>query len=1055
MTTGARWIWGLAFVLSWNVAGAWSGDIPPVRTDQTKLNVLLFSGSNNHDWRQTTPALARILRESGVFAVDVIEEPSVCTAAMLDRYDVIVSNWTNFPSTERPWGRAAEQAVLEFVRSGKGFVVFHGATACFPAWTEFQDLIGATWGQNTGHGHYHRFTVSVADANHPITAGLPGFAIADELWHRMDTRPSAHVLCRAYSTAESGGSGREEPVAFTVEFGRGRCFNLVLGHDVAPMEHPAWRLLMLRGTQWAATGNATIQVPPDIELVLDRARDYRRGQGRGVLEPVDQRVLLSAGYPLLRSELATHMKARLTGEASEECWEYLLEKLSLVGSGSDVPALAAFLANPQLGHAARAALERISGDEAVAALRDALSSLRGPALIGVINSLGQRRDRKAVTRLIPFLQTDDMPLCGAAIVALGKIGGPEALTAIRVTASRPEGPGKIVCGDALLRCADDLAEAGDRTGACEIYEALFARGNPSSIRRAALIGLAGLRGDEDATGEMLVEVLSDDEAALHAAAVHCVRRTRSRVVCRHVADRLPLFAESVQPQVVLALAEAGDLATLSGITKLLSSSNADVRLTVLSAIGRLGGPAAALVLIRQMETATEAEMVVIQRSLAQLPGTDADYIILEGLATSSASRVKQGLVPVLIERQTPDSVSVLLDLAADGDARVRIVAIKALGALAGNEHLPALMDSLKSTDETRECRAIEDAIVAVARRAESSRPVIEWISANMPDAEAQAKASLLRVLGRLGGAQSLGIVRDSLRDPDPVVRETAVRVLGAWPDAAALADLLAVAREPESPNAKILALRGFADLYRGAQASTLPQWESMAAEALSLADRAEERRLLLSAFAGKPSKESLAIAMSLLDDAELKAEAALASLGILEAVGGQWPEWARSTLTQILDAVPAREVSERAEALRVKWSRPANLAPRGIASSPDDLEKDGAAGGDQAGIDGDPATYWDEVDGKSLYRYRVTFAEEVRISALSIMGYQHHNFAPKDFDVLCDGKLVQSVREAVYRDNVLVVAFPTTSCRTVELEITGRYGPSPAIRELEIYAASE
>jgi hypothetical protein len=383
------------------------------------------------------------------------------------------------------------------------------------------------------------------------------------------------------------------------------------------------------------------------------------------------------------------------------------------------------------------------------------------------------------------------------------------------------------------------------------------------------------------------------------------------------------------------------------------------------------------------------------------------------------------------------------------------VAIKALGALAGNEHLPALMDSLKSTDETRECRAIEDAIVAVARRAESSRPVIEWISANMPDAEAQAKASLLRVLGRLGGAQSLGIVRDSLRDPDPVVRETAVRVLGAWPDAAALADLLAVAREPESPNAKILALRGFADLYRGAQASTLPQWESMAAEALSLADRAEERRLLLSAFAGKPSKESLAIAMSLLDDAELKAEAALASLGILEAVGGQWPEWARSTLTQILDAVPAREVSERAEALRVKWSRPANLAPRGIASSPDDLEKDGAAGGDQAGIDGDPATYWDEVDGKSLYRYRVTFAEEVRISALSIMGYQHHNFAPKDFDVLCDGKLVQSVREAVYRDNVLVVAFPTTSCRTVELEITGRYGPSPAIRELEIYAASE
>ncbi|HSV98839.1 MAG TPA: HEAT repeat domain-containing protein [Sedimentisphaerales bacterium] len=1019
------------------------------------LNVLLFSGSNNHDWRQTTPALARILRESGVFAVDVIEEPSVCTAAMLDRYDVIVSNWTNFPSTERSWGRTAEQAVLEFVRSGKGYVVFHGATACFPAWTEFQDLIGATWGQNTGHGRYHRFAVSVADANHPITAGLPGFSMADELWHRMDTRPSAHVLCRAYSTTESGGSGREEPVAFTVEFGRGRCFNLVLGHDVAAMEYPAWRLLMLRGTQWAATGRATMQVPCDIGAILDRIRNYRRGQGGGVLEPIQQLVLLSAGYPLLRSQLATHMKARLRSDATEDCKEYLLEQISLIGLGSDASTLAALLPNPRLGHAACTALERIPGDEALIALRSALTSLEGPALIGVVNSLGQRRDRKAVSPFVSLLQTDDVELLTAIIAALGKIGGPEAVEAIRVAASRSGGPDMTVCGDALLRCADGLAQKGDRTGADEVYEALFARGNPSSIRRAALLGLAGLRGDEDATGEILAAALSSDDPHVRAAAVHCLRHMHGRTVCRHVADRLPSFAESVQPQVVLALAEAGDVAALPGIAKLLLSSNADVRLTALSAIGRLGDASAVPILIRQIEDASELDMDVIRRSLAQMPGIGPDHAILEGLASPSAPRVKRELVGVLMERQSYDSVPVLLTLAAGGDAQLRLAAIKALGVLAGNDHLPALMDSLKSADETRERRAIEEAIVAVARRIESSRSVTEWISRDMRDAGVPARASLLRVLGRLGGTYSLEIVRDLLKDPDPTVRETAVRVLGAWPDAGALAELLAVAREPESPNVKILALRGFADLFRGAQASTLPQWESMAAEAMSLADRAEERRLLLSAFATKPSKESLAIAMSLLGDAELKAEAALASLGILEAVGGQWPEWARSALTQILEAVPVREVTERAEALRVKWSRPANLAPRGIASSPDDLEKDGAAGGDQAGIDGDPATYWDEVDGKSLYRYRVTFAEEVRISALSIMGYQHHSYAPRDFNVLCDGKLVKSVQEAVYGDNVLVVTLPTTSCRTVELEITGRYGPSPAVRELEIYAASE
>ena len=128
-----------------------------------------------------------------------------------------------------------------------------------------------------------------------------------------------------------------------------------------------------------------------------------------------------------------------------------------------------------------------------------------------------------------------------------------------------------------------------------------------------------------------------------------------------------------------------------------------------------------------------------------------------------------------------------------------------------------------------------------------------------------------------------------------------------------------------------------------------------------------------------------------------------------------------------------------------------NIAPLGKATSPDDVEKDGASSGDQAAIDGNPATYWDEDDGKSLYRLVVTLPQPERIAAISIMGYEQHRFAPKDFEIVCDGKAVKKIENAQYEDNLLVIKLDPVTCATVELKITGYHGGSPAIRELGIY----
>jgi uncharacterized protein len=215
--------------------------------------ILIFSGQNNHEWQQTTPKLVSILTAGGRFEVEVTEHPEQCDGQFLSRFDAILSNWNTFgtpPVTN--WPAAAQKAFLSFVRSGKGHVAVHAGSSSFYDWPEYQQLAGASWklGQ-TSHGPPHEFEV-VAVTNHPVTLGVKPFRTKDELWVKPGTDPQAKIL----ATAE------EQASVLATSFGQGRGFTLLLGHSADFMETPGFRTLLLRGTEWAATGKVTL--PPDV-----------------------------------------------------------------------------------------------------------------------------------------------------------------------------------------------------------------------------------------------------------------------------------------------------------------------------------------------------------------------------------------------------------------------------------------------------------------------------------------------------------------------------------------------------------------------------------------------------------------------------------------------------------------------------------------------------------------------------------------------------------------------------------------------------------------------
>src|SRR5687768_5466024 len=71
------------------------------------------------------------------------------------------------------------------------------------------------------------------------------------------------------------------------------------------------------------------------------------------------------------------------------------KNLAVHGSAAAVPELAKLLTDEKLASWARIPLEAIPGAAADEALRGALDSAQGRLLVGVINSIGVRRDRNA------------------------------------------------------------------------------------------------------------------------------------------------------------------------------------------------------------------------------------------------------------------------------------------------------------------------------------------------------------------------------------------------------------------------------------------------------------------------------------------------------------------------------------------------------------------------------------------------------------------------------------------------------------------------------------
>jgi type 1 glutamine amidotransferase len=230
------------------------------------IPALIITGENNHDWKYVTPRIRQSLEETGRFTVDVTEKPAqgLADAKALAKYKVLVLNYFG-----PRWGEPAESNFLAAVSGGTGVTVIHAANNSFTDWPEYTKLVGDLWiVPITGHGSYHPFDVRVVDREHPITHEMPDLKDhPDELYHLLvhTAGVERRVLATAFSAPDQGGTGQDEPMVVVQNYGQGRVFHTPLGHvwpgstdQAATWDDAHFRLLVARGSEWAATGKVTL-----------------------------------------------------------------------------------------------------------------------------------------------------------------------------------------------------------------------------------------------------------------------------------------------------------------------------------------------------------------------------------------------------------------------------------------------------------------------------------------------------------------------------------------------------------------------------------------------------------------------------------------------------------------------------------------------------------------------------------------------------------------------------------------------------------------------------
>jgi HEAT repeat protein len=599
-----------------------------------------------------------------------------------------------------------------------------------------------------------------------------------------------------------------------------------------------------------------------------------------------------------QQEQVQSLLATLDSDASLHDKAAACEKLAVIASKDAIPTLSVLLADEQLGHYARFALEPIPDRAVDETLRAALDRLEGKLLVGVINSIGKRKDTDAVERLSQLLAEGDTGVAAAAAAALGRIADTRSATILHRSLLSTTTVLRRSVADACLTCAQELASRGKQEEAALLYDALRMADVPKSIRLAATQGriLVG----QSAGFPLLVEQLRADDEDFFGVALAAAREISDNGVTQPLLDELGDLPPRRQAHVLLALGDRGDKAALPAVVEAVKAASADVQVAAIHSFGQLAGASGVPVLLDAATKPQTAVAAAAHASLLAIPGTEVNEAILAALDESSGTR-RRVVIDVVGDRRIRGALPTLMAAADNPETPIRLSALRALGEIVVFAELGVLTSRVISPTSSDELAAATAALKSACVRVPDREACAAELTARYEESPLEAKPVFLEILGTVGGTTALETVAAGARNENVELQDAATRILGGWMSVDAAPVLLDLAKTLESERFRIRSLRGYIRIIRQLRLEVEDKLV-MCEEALQAAERSDEKILVLQAFHRLRVVESLPLVTPYLADEELKAEAIIALTRICERVVEKHPAEVAEALQKVLDS---------------------------------------------------------------------------------------------------------------------------------------------------------
>jgi HEAT repeat protein len=644
-----------------------------------------------------------------------------------------------------------------------------------------------------------------------------------------------------------------------------------------------------------------LMAPASHADVFEDLAGYTYGADPNVAQQVMEQMLAAdaAGRPAIEQKLAAVVA---NADATQDGKAWACRYLQIIGTEASIPALSTLLQDVVLADYARLPLERMVGSAAAsAALRNALSDAPAAVQIGLLGSLGELRDARAVKAIGKLAKSDEAAVSVAAMTALGKIADKRAIKTLSKLKSRAE------TQQAYL---DAIVQAGQRAGASSGL-GLFEKALASDSTQHRVAGLLGILTVEASKGAaMFASAVTGTDAALRDGALNAAVVVPGKELTDALVGVLDQLEAPAQAQLINVLGARGDRDASAAVIALLDSENEAVKNAASAAMTKLGNAAIASDMLKMAANAENADAMI--NIVAQMAGSEIDGAVIAALGAGPARLVA---LKVVTQRGIVSACDAILKCLSDADLAVQEESWKALGMLGGVNQIAPMMGALVAVKDAGMQDKAANATMRVFSLAGDKGSAYAHVQAQYDKASDRLKKHMLKMASMAGTPGAAANVDAALASGNADLYDVALRNLADWPNESVASRLLELAKSSSTETQRILAMRGFLRIAGMKEASlSVGQRAAMLKAAADVAERAEEKKQIIAALRGQHTPISLeALLVFAADDAFLlDADDAIRDLSGHLAAGN------KAAVSNALGTVVKRLSETGADAARIK-----------------------------------------------------------------------------------------------------------------------------------------